>query len=85
MDRDKTNRDDIKRWTVLLLSLWGRAEVIKKNILVRLAFLVSAIPLQFPQHWFKEILHMVYFQACRKKRNQELTTKKRPCQEVRVG
>ncbi len=28
----KTIRENIKRWTVLPISLWGRAEVIKMNI-----------------------------------------------------
>uniref|UniRef100_A0A665UXX1 Reverse transcriptase domain-containing protein n=1 Tax=Echeneis naucrates TaxID=173247 RepID=A0A665UXX1_ECHNA len=51
----KTIKDDIKRWTVLPLSLWGRPEVIKMNLLPRLPFLISAILLKFPQQWFKEI------------------------------
>lgn len=36
-------------------SLWGRAEVLKMNILPKLSFLFSSIPLQFPQHWLKEV------------------------------
>ena len=48
-------REDLKRWTVLPLSLWGRVEIIKMNILPRLSFVISAIPLKFPQQWFKEI------------------------------
>ena len=51
----KTIREDIKRWTVLPISLWGRAEVLKMNILPRLLFLISAIPLKFPFYWFKEM------------------------------
>ncbi len=51
----RTIREDIKRWTTLPLSLWGRAEVIKTNILPRLTYIIAALPLQFPQGWFKEI------------------------------
>uniref|UniRef100_A0A667XFI8 Reverse transcriptase domain-containing protein n=1 Tax=Myripristis murdjan TaxID=586833 RepID=A0A667XFI8_9TELE len=51
----KTIRDDTKRWAVLPLSLWGRSEVIKMNLLPRLTFLMSSIPLKFPPSWFKEI------------------------------
>ena len=51
----KKIKEDIRRWTVLPISLWGRAEVIKMNILPRIAFLISSLPLQFPPHWFKEI------------------------------
>lgn len=51
----KVIKDDIKRWMALPLSLWGRAEVIKMNLLPRLSFLISAIPLKFLQQWFKEI------------------------------
>lgn len=51
----KTVREDIKRWTDLTLSLFGRSEVIKMNILPRLAFLVSSIPLKFLLSWFKGI------------------------------
>lgn len=51
----RTIRDDLKRWTVLPLSLWGRAEVLKMNILPRLTYIISAIPLKIPQGWFQEI------------------------------
>ena len=51
----KTIKEDIKRWTVLPISIWGRAEVLKMNILPRLLFLISAIPLKFPLYWFTEI------------------------------
>uniref|UniRef100_A0A3B4VFF3 Reverse transcriptase domain-containing protein n=1 Tax=Seriola dumerili TaxID=41447 RepID=A0A3B4VFF3_SERDU len=51
----KTIRDDLNRWTNLPLSLWGRAEVLKMNVLPKLAFLFSAIPLEIPQKWFIEI------------------------------
>ena len=44
----KTIKEDIKRWTVLPISIWSRAEVLKINILPRLLFLISAIPLKFP-------------------------------------
>lgn len=48
-------REDIKRWMTLPLSLWGRAEVIKTNILLRLIYIYASLPVQFPQGWFKEI------------------------------
>ncbi len=51
----KTVRDDLNRWTHLTLSLWGRAEVLKMNVLPKLLFLFSAIPLEIPQKWFIEI------------------------------
>uniref|UniRef100_A0A8C6WXR2 Reverse transcriptase domain-containing protein n=1 Tax=Neogobius melanostomus TaxID=47308 RepID=A0A8C6WXR2_9GOBI len=51
----KTIKEDIRRWAALPLSLWGRAEVIKMNLLPRLTFPISAIPLKVPQKWFKEI------------------------------
>lgn len=51
----KTITQDLKRWTTMPLSLWVRAEIIKMNILPRLYFLISAIPLKFPQQWFKEM------------------------------
>ena len=54
----KTIREDSKRWTVLPISLWARAEVVKINILARLLFLTSAIPLKSPLYWFKEIIKL---------------------------
>lgn len=51
----KVIREDIRRWAVLPLLLWGRAVVIKMNFLPRLYFLMSAIPLKFPKQWLKEI------------------------------
>ncbi len=51
----KTVRDDLNRWTNLPLSLWGRAEVLKMNVLPRVAFLFSAIPLEIPKKFFNEI------------------------------
>lgn len=56
----KTMKDDIKRWTVLPLSLWGRAEIIKMNLLPRLTFIISSIPLKFPSSWFKEVNKILY-------------------------
>ena len=31
-------REDLNRWGTLPLSLWGRAEVIKKNVFPRMSF-----------------------------------------------
>lgn len=47
-------RDDVKRWTVLTFSTMGTSRG-DKNIVPRLPFLMSAVPLQFPQYWFKEM------------------------------
>lgn len=43
----KTLKEDLKTWINLPLSLWGRAEVIKRNVLPRLSFPISAIPVKF--------------------------------------
>lgn len=51
----KSMRDDTKRWSVLPMSLWARAEIIKMNLLPRLTFIISSIPLKFPTSWFKEV------------------------------
>ena len=51
----KTMREDTKRWTVLPLSLWGRSEIIKINLLPWMTFLMSSILLKFPPNWLKEI------------------------------
>ena len=48
-------KDDLSRWTALPMSLWGRVEILKMNVLPRLAFCISAIPLEFPARWFQEI------------------------------
>ena len=41
-------KDDIKRWTVLPKSIWGRVETLKMNILPRVIYILSAIPTFFP-------------------------------------
>lgn len=51
----QTIKDDLRRWTNLPLSLWGRAEVLKMNVLPRLIFLFSSIPMKYPQSWFSDI------------------------------
>ena len=48
-------KEDLKRWSNLPLSLWGRAEVLKMNILPRLIFLISSIPLHISKPWFDNI------------------------------
>lgn len=78
----KTIRVEIKGWTVLPSSLWGRA-VIKMNILPRLSFLGSAIPLQFPQYWFKEIRRL-FSGLLWKDKKPRINHKNCPCQEARV-
>lgn len=51
----KTIKEDLKRWSSLPLSLWGRGEILKMNILPRLSFLFSSIPLKIPQKWFNDM------------------------------
>uniref|UniRef100_A0A667X5D4 Reverse transcriptase domain-containing protein n=1 Tax=Myripristis murdjan TaxID=586833 RepID=A0A667X5D4_9TELE len=39
----KSIKEDLKIWTSLLLSLWGRAEILKMNTLPRIAFIFSGL------------------------------------------
>ena len=48
-------KEDINRWMAIPLSLWGRAETLKMNVLPRLSHIISSIPLKFPPKWFKDI------------------------------
>ena len=48
-------KNDIIRWTALPLSLWGRAEILKMNVLPRLAHIINSTPLKFPTSWFRDI------------------------------
>lgn len=64
----KTVRNDLNRWTNLPLSLWGRAEVLKMNVLPRLAFLFSSIPLEVPRRWFSKINKLFSVLLCRGKK-----------------
>ena len=81
----KVIKDDIKRWTVLPLSLWGRAEVIKMNLLPRLSFLISAIPLKFPQQWLKEIDKLFSRFLWRDKKPRINRKNNWPCLETKEG
>ncbi len=51
----KKIKEDLRRWSALPLSLWGRVDILKMNVLPRLAHVISSIPLQFPQYWFKDV------------------------------
>jgi hypothetical protein len=73
----KTIREDSKRWTVLPISLWARAEVVKINILPRLLFLTSVIPLKSPLYWFKEIIKL-FSDFLWSNKKQESATKDHP-------
>ena len=46
---------NVAHWSTLPLSLWGRVDILKMNALPRLAHVISSIPLQFPQYWFRDI------------------------------
>lgn len=48
-------KDDLKRWTVLPISIRGRVKTLKMNILPRIMYILSAIPTFFPPSWFKQI------------------------------
>ena len=48
-------KNDIERWKSLPLSIWGKIDTIKMNIIPRITFLVAAIPLPFDNCFFKEI------------------------------
>lgn len=52
-------KDDLNRWTVLPITLWGRVEILKMNILPRITYVISAIPYHFPFSWFKKKLFTV--------------------------
>uniref|UniRef100_A0A8C6SDT3 Reverse transcriptase domain-containing protein n=1 Tax=Neogobius melanostomus TaxID=47308 RepID=A0A8C6SDT3_9GOBI len=51
-------KEDLKRWSALPLSLWGRAEVLKMNILPRILSLISSVPLNIPMSWFDDVKKM---------------------------
>ena len=53
----KTMREDTKSWTVLPLSLWGRSEIIKINLLPWMTFLMSSILLKFPLTGLKKLIN----------------------------
>lgn len=50
----KTIKEDLQRWSNLPISIWGKAEILKMNILPRFSFLFSSIPLKIPQKWFND-------------------------------
>ena len=51
----KEIRSDLNRWDVLPLSLLGRIECIRMNILPRLLFLFQNLPVAIPQSIFKSL------------------------------
>ena len=71
----KSIKEDLSRWTGLPLSLWGRAEVLKMNVLPRLAFIISAIPQRIPQTWFKDI-NKIFTQFLWKEKKPRISLKK---------
>lgn len=48
-------RVDLERWMILLLSLFGRIETIKMNILPRLLFLFQSLPVWISSSVFKTL------------------------------
>jgi len=71
----RTIKDDLRRWTSLPLSLWGRVDVLKMNVLPRLTYIISSIPLQIPQYWFQEI-NTIFSQFTWKDRKPRINHKK---------
>ncbi len=45
---------DMDRWKSLPLTIWGRIDIIKMNVLPRISFLLAAIPLPLDKKLFKE-------------------------------
>ena len=50
---------DLMRWTTLPLSLMGRVNFIKMNILPRLVYLFQSIPADLPDSFFNKYNNMV--------------------------
>lgn len=48
-------KDDIERWKSLPLTIWGKIDSLKMNVLPRITFLIAAIPLPFDNSFFKEV------------------------------
>ncbi len=48
-------KEDLDRWSPLCLALHGRISTIKMNVLPRVNFLFSMLPLPPPEHFFKEL------------------------------
>lgn len=48
------NKVDLERWKSLPLSIWGRIDTLKMNVLPKITFLMSAIPLPLEKSFFKE-------------------------------
>lgn len=49
----KQVKNDLTRWEVLPLSLFGRVETVKMNLLPRLLFLFQSLPIRVPMSIFK--------------------------------
>ena len=47
-------RTDVERWSSLFLSMWGKANIIKMNCAPRLNYLLQALPVKIPLHYFKQ-------------------------------
>ena len=46
---------DVKRWSPLYLSLWGKVNVIKLNCVPRINYLLHSLPLEIPNSYFKRL------------------------------
>lgn len=49
---------DIKRWSSLYLSIWGKVNVIKMNCISRINYLLQSLPLEIPGSYFKRLDNM---------------------------
>lgn len=75
-------RENLKRWSNLPVSLWGRAGVLKMNILPRLIFLISSIPVYISKPWLDNINKLFSNFLWKGKKAQD-EYEKTHCQEIR--
>lgn len=48
-------KEDLDRWKYITLSLWGKIDTIKMNVLPRLIYVIMAFPLLSDKSYFKKI------------------------------
>lgn len=52
-------KKDLNRWEILPLSLFGRVETVKMNVLPRLLYLFMSLPIRIPAAFFKKMQKMI--------------------------
>lgn len=63
-------KKDLERWEILPLSLFGRVETIRMNVLPRLLYLFMSLPIKIPATTFKNIQKMLSSFIWQKKKNK---------------